>query len=218
MPFASGFGDTLEAAILDKEFGAVDYTPPATHYVGLHTASPGDAGPGSELSGGGYARVAYTNNAGNWQRTGNSKSNANAITFPVATADQQRATHWAIYATNVATEPRAYGELLGPGKTVSAVDTSTDTLTSAGHGLSNGDRVKVRSEGAVPAGLSEATTYYVVGATTNTLQLSLTSGGAAVNLTDAGYGTITVHLDKSKAAEAGDTLSFGAGELVITLE
>ena len=65
----------------------------------------------------------------------------------------------------------------------------TDTLTcTVSHGLSNGDKVRVKSHanGDIPGGLSATVEYYVISASGADLQLSLTAGGAAVNLTDAG--------------------------------
>jgi hypothetical protein len=47
---------------LDKQFGAVDYTPPATYYVGLSTTNISVTGSNAtEPSGAAYARVALTN-------------------------------------------------------------------------------------------------------------------------------------------------------------
>ncbi len=70
------------------------------------------------------------------------------------------------------------------------VDTATDTLTAVGHTLANGDKVRLsNSGGALPAGLSANTDYYVINASTNTLQLSATSGGAAIDITGTGTGT-----------------------------
>lgn len=71
-------------------------------------------------------------------------------------------------------------------------DAGTDTLTKSSHGLYDGTRVEISSTGSVPTGLSTSTTYYVVSATTNTVQLSATYGGAAIDLTDAGSGTISL--------------------------
>jgi hypothetical protein len=68
-------------------------------------------------------------------------------------------------------------------------DAGTDELTAAAHGLSNGQRVRLTSGGTLPAGLLATVAYYVVNKTTNTFQVSLTSGGAAVNFSDAGTGT-----------------------------
>ena len=75
------------------------------------------------------------------------------------------------------------------GTIIVTADASTDTLTSASaHGLSNGARVRVKAhaQGALAGGLDGAIEYFVVGAASTTLQLSLTSGGAAVDITDAG--------------------------------
>jgi len=74
--------------ILDKNFGATDYTPPATLYVGLSTTTIGIAGTGAtEPSGGAYARVAITNNKTNFGTASNGAlTNSNAITFTESTA------------------------------------------------------------------------------------------------------------------------------------
>lgn len=68
-------------------------------------------------------------------------------------------------------------------------DAGTDALTAVSHGLSAGNIVFVRSTTTLPAGLSANTPYYVINPTTNTFQLSTSSGGSAVNITDAGTGT-----------------------------
>lgn len=76
----------------------------------------------------------------------------------------------------------------GTGATFTAV-AATDVITASAHGLTNGNRVLVDSTTTLPAGLSRNTVYYVISATTNTFQLSLTSGGTTVNITDTGTGT-----------------------------
>lgn len=69
-------------------------------------------------------------------------------------------------------------------------DAGTDTLTSAAHGLSDGEVIRLSNTGGtLPAGLAAATDYYVRAAAAGTLEVSLTSGGAAVNIADAGTGT-----------------------------
>lgn len=72
-------------------------------------------------------------------------------------------------------------------RNMDSVDTSTDTITRSNHGLSNAQRVMFVGSG-IPGGLDNTTLYYVVGATTNTFQVSLTNGGAAVDITTEGYG------------------------------
>jgi hypothetical protein len=77
------------------------------------------------------------------------------------------------------------------GRAFTAAD--TDIITANGHGFKNGDKVRVTTSAAdLPAGLAVDTTYYVRDATTNTFKVSLTDGGSAVDITDAGTGTHTV--------------------------
>ena len=70
------------------------------------------------------------------------------------------------------------------GKTFT-VDAGTDVFTCTGHGLQNGAEVTV-SGADLPAGLTAGVVYHVIAAATNTLQLSLTEGGDAVLMSDAG--------------------------------
>ena len=85
---AGSKSDYLENKILDHVLGGGDYTRPATVYVALYTVAPTDAGGGTEVSGGSYARVAVTNNSTNWPAASSgSKSNGTAISFPAATAN-----------------------------------------------------------------------------------------------------------------------------------
>ncbi len=84
----TAMSDFLENELLDHVLGASAYTAPATTYIALFTVAPTDSGGGTEVSGGGYARVAYDNNLTNWPAAvGGSKSNANVIDFGTATAD-----------------------------------------------------------------------------------------------------------------------------------
>lgn len=69
----------------------------------------------------------------------------------------------------------------------------TNTITSAGHGLSDGDVLLLTTSNTLPAGLSTATPYFVINSATDTFELSLTSGGAAVDITDTGTGTHKWH-------------------------
>jgi len=74
---------------------------------------------------------------------------------------------------------------------ITSVDASANTFTKAGHPFNNNDLIRLRSQGgALPGGTSVEIKVYVVNKTTNTFQVSLTSGGAAIDLTSAGSGTI----------------------------
>ncbi len=83
------YTDYLEAKILNHLLRGVAWTMPTTQYVGLFTAAPNDAGGGTEVTGGSYARVAITCNTTNWNAptTAGLSDNANAVTFPAATAN-----------------------------------------------------------------------------------------------------------------------------------
>jgi len=72
------------------------------------------------------------------------------------------------------------------------VDTGTETITITSHGFVNDDAVQFTSTGSVPAGLLTNTVYWIVGATANTFQVSLTKGGSAKDITGVGSGTHTV--------------------------
>jgi hypothetical protein len=80
--------DFLENELLDHVLGAAAYTAPATLYVALFTVAPSDAGGGTEVTGGSYARKSVTNNATNFPAaSGGSKSNGTLIEFAQATAN-----------------------------------------------------------------------------------------------------------------------------------
>ena len=72
----------LENALINGTIRGTTYTAPATVYVGLFTSDPTDAGSGTEVSGGSYARQSATFAA---PSNGASVTNAD-ITFPQATA------------------------------------------------------------------------------------------------------------------------------------
>lgn len=86
------FTDFLENKIIDHMLRNQAYTPPSTVYLALFTTAPSDAGGGTEVSGGSYARQAVTLSAA----SGGTSSNSADITFPQATADWGTITHVAL--------------------------------------------------------------------------------------------------------------------------
>ena len=67
---------------------------------------------------------------------------------------------------------------------------ATDVITLKGKNPADGDKFRLQnSGGALPAGLVTLTDYYAVSSSGATCKLSLTLGGAAVDITDAGSGT-----------------------------
>jgi hypothetical protein len=74
------------------------------------------------------------------------------------------------------------------------VDTGDDTVEDVAHGLSDNDIVWLTTTVAdLPAGLSIDTKYYVINKTDDDYQVSLTLGGIAVVITDAGTGDHSWH-------------------------
>ena len=123
------------------------------------------------------------------------------ITCPVTAPDplgHMDRVYYALQAPDDAGDKAEIGIDAGwtiPSNVTFTADAGTDTLTAAGHPFANGNYVRLRNVGgSVPAGLSASTFYYVVNKATNTLQLSLTSGGGAVNITGAGSGTNSIFI------------------------
>lgn len=71
-----------------------------TPYLALFTVAPTDAGGGTEVTGGSYARVAVDGNFGN--ASGGSSSNTTQISFPTATASWGTVVSFGIYDASTA--------------------------------------------------------------------------------------------------------------------
>lgn len=99
-----GKSNYLEDLVLNATLRATSWPSWGTgsHYVALHTADPTDAGTGTEVSGGSYARVAVSRASGSWAAPSNNAgaqqtSNAGTITFPTPSANWGTVTHFAIW-------------------------------------------------------------------------------------------------------------------------
>jgi hypothetical protein len=79
----SSFTDYLENRVLDHIFRATASTAPAAVYLALYTVAPTDAGGGTEVTGGGYARQAITFGAA----SGGAISNTAAVSFTASGAN-----------------------------------------------------------------------------------------------------------------------------------
>lgn len=88
----------------------------------------------------------------------------------------------------IAGETQVTGTGITNSRTVTLTDAG-DTVTLVGHGLPNGKRVSFNSI-TTTTGIAIYNLYYVVNATTDTFQLSLTQGGTPIALTNNGTGTI----------------------------
>ena len=83
----------LENALINATLRNTSYTSPATVYAGLFTSDPTDAGSGTEVSGGSYARKAMTFGA----PSNGASVNSSAVEFDQATANWGTITHFAIF-------------------------------------------------------------------------------------------------------------------------
>lgn len=85
----------LETKLLEHCLRNISFTSPVTVYVSLHIADPTDAGSGTEVSGGGYARVAAIFGAAS--SPGGTISNSVDVIFPLATGSWGTITYFGIW-------------------------------------------------------------------------------------------------------------------------
>lgn len=114
----------LENELYDHVFRNAAYTSPAAIYLALFTTATGEAGGGTEVSGGGYARQAITMGA----PTDGAGSNSAPIVFGPASASWGTVTHFAVFDASVGGNMLLYGELTTTppgGKLVEESDTMT---------------------------------------------------------------------------------------------
>lgn len=110
------FSNTYETTVLQWTFTNGAVTRPTAWYLGLFTTAPGEAGGGTEVSGGSYARQSVT-----FSVSGNLATNTAALEFPVATADWGTITHVAVYDASTGGNQIAYAAL-STSKTIATGD------------------------------------------------------------------------------------------------
>ncbi len=115
--------DWYENKVIEHLF-ETSYTAPDPLYVALFLESnkPGDAGGGTEASGGAYARVAVAQTTG-WTSAGNATENAADINFPEATASWGELGAFALFDALTAGNMLYWGDLTTP-KTINSGDTA----------------------------------------------------------------------------------------------
>lgn len=214
----NSMSDYLENAVLNVLRGTTFPAVATNYYAALFSAAPSDTGGGTEIAVGAYARVAVSPVAGSWNApAGAGTSNVGAISFPQATADYPEVVAAALLDASSGGNMWFWNWLTAAGAVWAFTAlASTDVLTAYGHTLANGDRVVLKQvASALPTGLSADTVYYVVGVATDTFQLSLTSGGAAINFTANGAGV--VYKLRPRTILNGDTPRFNAADFSIVL-
>ena len=120
----AALSDYAEKAILDWIMGGATPTRPSARYVALFTAAPNDAGGGTEVSTGSYARQAATWDAAT-SGTGVT-ANADAQSFTASGASWGSITHVAVF------DAATTGNLLWHGAITTARTVNDgDTITFA---------------------------------------------------------------------------------------
>lgn len=113
----SAMSDYLEGQIRAHIFRTATFAKPTVIAIALFTAAPGEAGGGTEVSGGSYARVSLNPLDANWSApdtTGGQTANLSAITFPTPTANWGTITHFGIFDAAAAGNLLFYGPLSTP--------------------------------------------------------------------------------------------------------
>lgn len=126
--------DYLENKLIDHLLRATPYTAPATVYVGLLTAPTADGGGGTEVTGGGYARVPITSGLAAWagtqaaasttasSGTSGTTSNNGAVNFPTPSASWGAVSDFAVFDAATGGNLLFYGSL-STVKTINSGDT-----------------------------------------------------------------------------------------------
>lgn len=117
-----GMSNYLANKILNQNFNGAAWSPPATIYVSLHTATLTPAGTGTEASGGSYARQAITCDTTNFPTTTTREiKNAGVVTFPTAAAPWGTVIYFGIWDALSGGNLLWYGEV-DPSKTIGIGD------------------------------------------------------------------------------------------------
>jgi hypothetical protein len=130
----SALSNYAENKVIDALMRGQAFPTIANTYVGLLTAAPSDAGGGTEVSGGSYARVTVASSLANWagtqsaasttasSGTGGTTSNNGSISFPTPSAGWGTVTHVGVYDASTAGNLLWYSAL-GVSKTINSGDT-----------------------------------------------------------------------------------------------
>lgn len=107
MPSVAAMTNFLENELIDHVLRGAAYASPATVYVGLYTADPGEDDTGTEVTGGSYAREAVTFGA----PADGVSSNSVQVDFTTATALWGTITHFQILDAVTAGNPLFHGTI-----------------------------------------------------------------------------------------------------------
>ncbi len=215
----SAMSDFLEGIIVDW---FADDTQPAVEdtFIALYTDVVNDAGTGTEVTGGSYARIVVNQDGATgtfWNNNGSSMDNNGDITFAQATANWGTLVSFAVMDA-VTTGNQLFHGLLGSAPQAIIGTATDDRINAPATSRVNDEKVVFEvAEGgaAIPTGLVEGTEYFVINKTADDYQVSATQGGGAITIT--ADGEATVYLSSQKTVNTNDTFKFASGNLDITL-
>lgn len=192
-------------------------------YVGGHTANPGKAGDQttSEATYTGYARSSgVARSSGGWTISGDTITNAAAISLGACTGGSNTLTHWGLgTASSGAGVLGFYGPIIASGATWLPANgtASDDKLTIIGNPFSVDDRIVLETVigGTLPAGITAGTVYWVKTSSGNTITISTTQGGSTLDIT--ADGACMAIKATTLAVSNNITPQFSAGQLNIIL-
>lgn len=212
-----GYSNALETALLDHVFGSTPYTAPSSRNIKLHKGPPGDDGTlnaATETTRKVVTFGAATTPSGAGQIASNAQAQWTAFNTG-GTGTTETMYGWSLWDNISAGTCLATGVLGGLAALACSAKASTDAFTSAAHGFANADRVEAYAipGSSLPTGVSADTLYFIVGVTTDTFQISLTSGGAAVDIT--ADGSCLIQKVIGKVINNGDTVTLASGQLTV---
>ncbi len=129
----AAMSDYLEGQIRAHVFRTASFTKPTVLAIALYTAAPGDAGGGTEVTGGAYARVQRDPLDANWSAasaTDGLTDNVADLTFPTPTANWGTVTHTAVLDATTAGNFLYHGALT-TAKTINNGDPAPKFLAGA---------------------------------------------------------------------------------------
>jgi len=216
----SGFTDRVSQGILNHIVGKTALFTMSTAYVALFTANGVDAGTGfTECSGGNYARVATA--GADWNSASGSApstiTNANALTFPTATAGWGNVIAFGLYDAASAGNLLAwdfFGAYAWLPATVAAA--SPAVLTAKTHGYSLGDLVEWTIEygGINPTFSASNFTGILTVASPSTDTFTVQNSSVNVNTSATGNGMVRKLI--SQTISSGVQPAFPPSSLTIT--
>lgn len=233
----NSMGNAYETALLTLEFnntniatvgdatGLRGSSTAGSFYIALHTADPGEAGDAttSEATFTGYGRQAVARSAGGWTISGNSVSNAAAITFGQNTGSDQTVGFFSISAGTDGAGAEVnvrYGPLIASGATwLPFTAKADDTITIPANPFVVDDRIVMAAayDGSLPTGITQGTIYWVKTVSTNDITISTTQGGSTLDITAVGSGVCIKA--KPLAVRGGiDSVQFAIGTLVSKID